>query len=226
VVSESEKNCLSLAGFTRRPISVVPNGVDSNSFRKLPGKRVIRESYNLGRDPVVVFVGNLDYPPNQEALQVLSSIIVPRVRREIPNAKFVIVGKNKGSLNLPGLIFTGFVNSVSDVLNIAQVAVAPLLHGSGTRLKILEYLSCGLPVVSTTVGAEGLAVRDGLDLFLEDNFEDFSRCVVNLLKDKGSALALGDRARALAETRYDWKIIVSGLEIAYEHLISGGFVRH
>jgi glycosyltransferase involved in cell wall biosynthesis len=168
----------------------------------------------------VVFVGNLSYVPNREAIQLLSSVIAPRVSEKIERVKFLVVGKLPSKLQLPGLVFTGFVDNLVDVLSISDVAVAPLFQGSGTRLKILEYFSCGLPVVSTSIGAEGLNVKEGVNIFIEDDLERFAFRIIELLENKRLASDVGRAARELARNTYDWKYIVQKLENSFCHLIS------
>jgi len=220
-VSDEEKRYLASIGLQKCKIEVVPNGVDTNLFAKSQEQRkTLRKKYDLKESQIVVFVGNLDYLPNREAVQILSSVIAPRVMDEIKDVKFFVIGRNREKLELPKLTFTGAVNSVSDILNISDVAVAPLLHGSGTRLKILEYFSCGLPVVSTSTGAEGLNIKDGVNIFIEDDLEDFSLCVIKLLKDKNLSTTVGKAARVLATSTYDWSQIIQRLEIALNLLFS------
>jgi len=224
-VSESESKYLVSMGFQRPKIQVVPNGVDTKSFVKSTEHNETRKEYGLEDSQIVTFVGNLDYSPNREAIQALSSVIAPRVLDEIKNAKFLVVGKSRDKIELPGLIFTGFVDDVSAVLNISDVAVAPLFHGSGTRLKILEYFSCGLPVVSTRIGAEGLDIRNGVNIFIEDNLESFASRIVELLKNKKLSTALGKAARTLATSTYDWTQITKALEVTLNNLLSEQFKK-
>jgi glycosyltransferase involved in cell wall biosynthesis len=211
VVSENERNFLASMGTQNCGMIVVPNGVDTQIFIKSPNRSELKIKYNTKNSRVVVFVGNLAYPPNHEAVTLLSTFIAPIVFRQIKNVKFVIVGKKQSDLKSPQLSFTGFVDNVPDVLSISDVAVAPLLHGSGTRLKILEYFSCGLPVVSTSVGAEGLDVEDGVNILIEDNLERFAMRIVELLTDPLLSNDIGNAGRKLAATTYDWKIITKEL---------------
>lgn len=224
-VSETEKKCLISAGFPKCKIEVIPNGVDTKLFAKSPEQIETRRKYGLEGFRTVVFVGNLGYLPNREAIQALSSVIAPRVLDEIKNAKFLVVGKKQDKMELAGLIFTGFVDDVSDVLSISDVAVAPLFHGSGTRLKILEYFSCGLPVVSTSIGAEGLDVKDGVNIFIEDNLESFALRIIELLENKNLSTAVGRAARVLVTSTYDWVQITRKLEIALNRLLAEQFMK-
>jgi glycosyltransferase involved in cell wall biosynthesis len=103
----------------------------------------------------------------------------------------------------------------------SDVAIAPLFHGSGTRLKILEYFSCSFPVVSTTVGVEGLDVKSGIHALVEDNMDTFAIGVIKLLKDRELAIRLGKTARELVVNNYDWKEVTMHLSKAYHNLLLG-----
>lgn len=224
-VSENEKDCLISNGFQQSSIKVIPNGVDTNAFGKASNLKDIQKKYRLENFRVVVFVGNLDYAPNREALQALSSVIAPKVLDKIKDVKFLVVGKMNDKIELPRLMATGFVDNVSDVLSISDVAVAPLFQGSGTRLKILEYFSCGLPVVSTSIGAEGLNAKDGVNIFIEDNLEVFALRIIELLKNKELSTAMGNAARVVATTTYDWKIITKKLEADLCNMLSEYYAK-
>jgi glycosyltransferase involved in cell wall biosynthesis len=211
-VSDEEKRYLVSTGFKKCNVEIIPNGVDTSFFSKSKKRKRTREEYGLQGSRIVVFVGNLDYLPNREAVRILSSEIVPKVLDQVKGVKFLVVGKSQEKMELPGLVFTGFVNNVSDILNISDIAVAPLFQGSGTRLKILEYFSCSLPVVSTSVGAQGLAIKDGANIFIEDDLENFALCIIELLKNKNLSTTVGKAARMLATSTYDWTQIVRRLE--------------
>ena len=217
-VSETEKQLLIASGVEKSKIFAAPNGVDTVSFQKSVDAQTIRKKYGFADSKIVVFVGNLSYLPNREAMQLISSTIAPKVNAEIPGAKFVVVGK-KPTQSLSGIYFTGFVDSVADVLKVSDVGIAPLLHGSGTRLKILEYFSSGIPVVSTSVGAEGIEVKDGENIFIADKPEDFAAQITKLLKDNALSFAVGQAGRELAE-RYDWKKIVEKLGSDYQSFLA------
>jgi len=223
-VSKAEKDCLVSFKIKENKIEVVPNGVDTTQFACYDSSK-IREKYALRTHGTVIFVGNMEYWPNREAVHVIASEIAPRVRKEIDDAKFLIVGRIPKEMSLHGLIFTGVVDSVAEFLAASDVAIAPLFQGSGTRLKILEYFSCCLPVVSTSVGAEGLDVADGMNIMIEDNIDEFSAKIVELLNDHESSLKLGKRARELVVEKYDWRRISSRLNEAYCNLLSRKNVR-
>jgi glycosyltransferase involved in cell wall biosynthesis len=218
-VSKKEKDYLASYKIKENRVEVVPNGVDTTLFVRYDSSN-IRARYALGRHRTVIFVGNMEYWPNREAVQAIAYEIAPRVRKEITDARFLVVGRTPREMALPGLIFTGVVENVAEFLAASDVAIAPLFHGSGTRLKILEYFSCGLPVVSTSVGAEGLDVADGMNIIVEDNMDEFSAKIVELLNDHESSLKLGKRARELVVEKHDWKRIAAKLNEAYFNLLS------
>lgn len=221
-VSPKEKEILLSMKFPREKIIVAPNGVDTQSFSTLVMKSNLantKKRYGLGNSKIVVFMGNLTYVPNLQALNLISSAIAPKVRKEISDVKFVVIGKKRETINLPNLIFTGYVDNVADLLAVSDVGIVPLLEGAGTRLKILEYLSSGLPVVSTSVGAEGLQVKNGCNIIIEDDIEVFANQIVQLLKN-GSLRSSMSKAGKVAAANYDWKKITDKLDSDYRVFLS------
>ena len=215
VVSEKEHSLLSgIVG--PECLEVVPNGVDCDFFSPLSvPDSGLRKRYGLADCAVVVFVGNLEYLPNQEAVNLIGHRIAPRVLNKFGNVKFLVAGRIPEGLHLPfskGLIFAGRVSSVPEVLGISDVAIAPLIQGSGTRLKVLEYLSSGLPVVSTSIGVEGLHLLDGVHVLVEDNIHKFPDRIVELLDDQRTARKLRENARRIVLGKYDWRVIVKKVE--------------
>lgn len=167
-------------------IDVVGNGFDKeNFFPNKKGGEKIREKYNVGKNPLVVFFGKLDYPPNKEAVYKIRWEILPNVLKKIRNAKFLIVGKEyEFDIEHEALAFTGLVDNIGDYVNAADVVIVPILAGSGTRIKILESIACGKTVVSTSKGAEGLV--NGLTkpfLKITDDWEAFSDYIVKAIKN-------------------------------------------
>jgi glycosyltransferase involved in cell wall biosynthesis len=157
--------------------------------------------------PVVLFQGNLDYPPNMDGAEWLADHIAPRIRATIPGTEVRLVGppaRSIKSLHRPGVVtVVGQVPFMEDELARATVAVVPVRFGSGTRVKILESFAHLIPVVSTTVGAEGLDVEDGVHLLLADDPEAFAAATVRLLGDPELRVRLTEGARSLYLERYD-----------------------
>jgi glycosyltransferase involved in cell wall biosynthesis len=216
-VSDQDKEFLIKYGIGQDRIMVMPNGVDTKAFTRSMNPTKIRTFYNLKDFYKVIFVGNMEYLPNQEAANLITSHIAPKVLSQIGNVKFLIVGRAPPEVltNSSDVVFTGVVENVTEFLDASDIGIAPLLQGSGTRLKILEYFSCGLPVVSTSIGAEGLDVENGVNILIEDEMDRFAIKIVDLLMNNELRRSLGIAARELVINKYDWAIIGKKLDTAY-----------
>jgi len=216
-VSEKDKEFLIKYGICQDRIMVIPNGVDTEAFAPSLNAAKIQTRLNLKDFYKVIFVGNMEYLPNQEAANIIVSRIAPSVLSQISNVKFLMVGRVKPELltSSSDVIFTGVVEDVAEFLGASDIALAPLFQGSGTRLKLLEYFSCGLPVVSTSIGAEGLDVENGVNILIEDSMDKFAIKVIDLLMNKDLRVRLGEAARELAMKEYDWRIIGKQLDKVY-----------
>jgi len=157
--------------------------------------------------PVLLFQGNLAYSPNIDGAEWLAASIAPRIRAAVPATEVRLVGRPGASvtrLHRDGVMtVVGQVPSMVPELARASVAVVPVRYGSGTRIKILESFAHRVPVVSTTMGAEGLDVEDGVHLLLADDPEEFAAVTVRLLGDAALRVRLSEAARARYLERYD-----------------------
>ena len=163
-----------------------------------------------GDDEAIVFSGNMEYHPNVTAVRFFRLEIWPRLRQQWPNLVWRLVGKNAAAVRRfttgdPRIEVAGPVVDAVCELARSRVAVVPLLTGSGTRLKILEAWAAGLPVVSTTIGAEGLPVRDGENALLADGAEAFATAVTRLLTCKELRRQIGGAGRLLLEKEFTWE---------------------
>jgi glycosyltransferase involved in cell wall biosynthesis len=195
-------------------VHVIDNGVDASRLQPLA---------EPGDSETILFVGTLRYAPNLDAVKFLRAQVWPYVRRACPRAKLVIVGQlpqdpDEFLRDSDGVDVMGAVDDLTPYYRRAAVVVAPLRAGGGTRLKVLEAMAVGRPVVSTTVGCEGLDVHDGAELLMADEPIAFAQHVVQLLGDPRRRAQLASRARALVERRYDWPIIGEKLLAAYEEI--------
>ncbi len=171
------------------------------------------------KEEVIVFSGNLEYHPNRAAVKFFARQVWPKLRQRWPRLRWRLIGKNPRSVRGllgqdPRIELTGPVEDAIAELAQARVAVAPMLSGSGTRVKILEAWAAGLPVVSTTIGAEGLDARDGDHLMLADTAEDFREAVSVLLGSHDWREELGRAGRHLFERNYTWEAAWSKLDEA------------
>jgi len=183
----------------------------------------------VGSPPTVLFQGTLRYPPNAEGARFLVNEVGPELRRLVPDVQVRLVGVSTPSLehldDPPRVTLVGRVDDITAELARADVVVVPLRIGSGTRLKVLEAFAHRIPVVSTTLGAEGLGAVDGVHLLLADEPEDVAAAVARLLADTQLRRSLADRAHQLYLDHYDEALVerrvadlaravVSGAEVA------------
>jgi GT2 family glycosyltransferase len=174
-----------------------------------------------GREPdTMLFLGSFRHLPNQEGLEWFTRYVLPRILEQRPNARLVVIGSDPPQRHtLPGnsdaIELVGFVEDVMEPLRRYSLFVCPILSGSGVRVKLLEAFASGIPVVSTTIGAEGLAQTDGDICGLADDPQEFADRAVRLLGDRSVARELATRARnSVVETR-DMRTITQKLELSY-----------
>jgi glycosyltransferase involved in cell wall biosynthesis len=185
--------------------SVDPNGADVAMLAGLPAG-----GGDAGR---ILFTGSLAYGPNGDGARWLIDELFPRIRQAVPDATLAIAGRGapgalrRAAADAPGVQLLGWVDDLAAELARAAVVVAPLRSGGGTRLKVLEALAAGRAMVATTIGAEGIAVRDGAHLRLADDEAAFADAVATLLRDDAQRARLGAAGRALVAERYEWSAI-------------------
>lgn len=154
----------------------------------------------------------MDWEPNIDAVDYFCAQIWPRIREEFPDAKFQIVGRRPATkvqrLASDSVEVTGTVRSVEEYLDKASVVVVPLRIGGGTRLKIFEAMAMGKALVSTSIGAEGLAVKSGHDLLLADDPSAFADAVLLLLRD-GEIRRRLEKAAVETAAQYDWSRVAA-----------------
>jgi sugar transferase (PEP-CTERM/EpsH1 system associated) len=208
VTSERERRAL-LRRLPDQRIEVVPNGVDLEFFTRSCAPALAEVPPEVEAGPRIVFTGAMNYFPNADAAVAFAATTWPRIRAQVPDATWQIVGKDplpavRQLAELPGVTVTGSVPDVRPYLAGAAVAIAPLLVGGGTRLKILEAFAMGLPVVATSLGCEGLDVTPEEHLLVADSPEAFADATVRCLQDPQLCAVLAAAGHALAEAEYGW----------------------
>ncbi len=202
-VSEADRHLL-LAANPRLRVDVVPNGVNTKAYRPLPMN---------GRSASLLFVGHMGYDPNIDAALFLTKDILPHIRRAVPDVELWLVGRNPSpavtQLQGDGVYVSGTVSDLLPYYERSTVCVVPLRAGGGTRLKILEAMALNRPVVSTTIGSEGLDAMDGEHLLNADRPEAFAVQVVRALRDRELSERLAANARQLVVSQYDWDTIAA-----------------
>ena len=214
-VSEDDRRRLESVAPGIRAASI-PTGVDTNYFTP--------NGYSERPDRLV-FSGSMDWHPNEDAVLHFADAILPRIRAEIPGVTLTVVGRNPTArlreIALRAeIIVTGTVDDVRPSIAEAAVYVVPLRAGGGTRLKIFEALAMAKPVVSTTVGAEGLALEPGRHFVAADDPSDFANAVVGLLRDPQRRKALGEAGRDLVEAHYSWPTVAREFEERCEEVVA------
>lgn len=199
VVSEQERQLL-LQNFAINPakIDVIPNCVQVDEYESLSRPLVADQ---------LVFSGSFRYSANYEAMVWFVGEVFPHILEHIPNAHLVITGDH-ASLPLPStknIILAGYVDDIRSLIASSYVSVAPLLSGGGTRLKILEAMAIGTPVVSTSKGAEGLDAVVGEHLFVGNSPEVFAQHVVRILKNNALREQVAKRAHQFVKEKYNWE---------------------
>jgi glycosyltransferase involved in cell wall biosynthesis len=197
-------------------IDDVPTGVDTTFFRPRGTER--RQPHNL------VFTGSMDWLPNEDAIRYFTEQIMPLIKQQLPDVTLTVVGRNPYPALLglgkrdASIIVTGRVEDVRPYMERAAAYVVPLRIGSGTRLKIYEAMAMEKPIVSTTVGAEGLPVRDGVELLLADSPSAFADAVVRVLSDEAFAERLGECSAKLVREQFGWDRVARRFGDICEHV--------
>jgi glycosyltransferase involved in cell wall biosynthesis len=196
---------------------LAPNGIDTARYAP---------AATVPAGPCAAFTGAMDYPPNVDAAAWFCEAILPAVRARLPGFMFRIVGRDptpqvRALARRPGVVVTGEVPEIAPHLADCLALVVPLRAGGGTRLKILEALALGRPVVATRLGAEGLGLADGETVLLAETAAQFADHLAALAGSPALRERLARQGRALVEARYDWRHCLSGLDRLYERLLNG-----
>jgi len=219
IVSVSDPDRQALTSLAPQTASVtVPNGIEIS--------RYVPEPLPATSPPLLVFTGKMDYRPNVDAMLWFGLYVLPLIHRQL-DVKLQIVGLDPhprlNSLRaVPDVELTGAVNDVVPYIHGASVYLTPMRVGGGTRFKILEALACARPVVSTSLGVEGIPLRDGEHLCIADDAKSFANAVLSLLRDQAAggerSRALGRAGRSFVEEHFTWERILPRLDAFHEQL--------
>jgi glycosyltransferase involved in cell wall biosynthesis len=182
--------------------------------------------HRQGCEPAFLFIGDFNYHPNSQAAEFFVTKIWPLIRAKVPSSELWLVGANRQAKILAwnghdGISVTGVVDSVSPYLERAMISIAPLLVGIGTRLKILEALAVGLPVVTTTIGVEGIDAQDGIHLLIADAPKEFATQCIRLLEDERLRERLAAAGKSLIKEKYDISIMAKSIIACYDRIEQG-----
>lgn len=208
-ISDDDADDFRRLGCTR-PIHVVPCGV------------TVPEPADCAPIPNSVgFIGSLDFRPNQEAVEWIAGELWPRVVERVPEARLSIAGSSAPKWlrrRMSNIDFRGGVDDATAFMNSISVMIAPLFAGGGMRIKVLEAMALGKPIVATTLGAGGLDVEHGRNILIADDAVSFADAVALLLRDPQLAARIGNAARETVRSRYDNDLLARGLLKFYESL--------
>ena len=214
VTSERERQKL-LALCPDANIQVIPNGVDAAYYSAKEVREACRRYGFVSSKQTILFVGSMDFHANIYAVTWFARHVWPEIARTFPHIDFTIVGRNPSpevcALESDRIHVTGTVDDVRPYYASAIAVVAPIRSGSGTRLKILEAMAAGVPVVSTRLGAEGVDVEDGVHLLLANSGEEIAAAIRLVVSSGETRLRLVVAARELVSRRYDWSGIGENL---------------
>jgi len=214
VVSRHERQLAMKAIPTFHPFKVIPNCVQLDEYRDFQASPQAN---------TLIFSGSFGYQPNYEAMCWFLREVFPLIQRQIPGVHLTITG-NHGDRALPShnnVTLTGYVDDVRPYITRSWASLAPIHYGGGTRLKILEAMALGIPVVATTKGAEGLDVRHNEHLLIADTPESYTAEVIHLLCEPGLRARLAKNAYNLMQQHYDWRMIIPEFVTLAEQVVQG-----
>jgi len=215
LISEKDKEYLKKTNDSGN-LEVVPNGIDLNKFA------YFGEAYDRNS---IVFLGNMRTVPNEDAVFYFIKEVFPLIKKELPSARFTIIGDSptKGLLRLagsrPDIHITGYVEDVRKFLNTAALSVAPMRLGAGMQNKILESMSVGVPVITTSIGLEGLSACPGKEILVEDSPELFAKQAVKMMKEGSFRRHISLEGRQLVEKIYSWENALKRLDGILHELV-------
>jgi glycosyltransferase involved in cell wall biosynthesis len=210
VVSEQDRKLLSRVAPTRTPIHIIPNCIQLADY----------QTYEDARPNTLIFTGPFQYHANYDAMVWFLREVYPHIQAQIPDVHLSITGKHT-NLPLPSahnVTLTGFVDQIQPLIARAWISLAPIRIGGGTRLKILEAMALGTPVVATSKGAEGLNVENDVHLLIADTAEAFAEAVIRLLQNPGLRQRLAANARQIVREMYDWDTVMPRFLSLVEHI--------
>ncbi|MFH1706045.1 MAG: glycosyltransferase family 4 protein [Patescibacteria group bacterium] len=221
LIAVSKNDKVLMEKMSGRKADIVANGVDETLFTP---KRVFKY-----RKPTILFgVANFKWMQNKEGVVNLIRFIWPKIKKRIPQAQLVIAGRHsKEFIESTGLVknndrsvIVGEVNRPSDIYRKSWVLVAPMKSGGGSRTKFFEAMACGLPIITTNQGIEGIEAKEGQEVLVGNTFEELTKLTVKILKNKQLREKIGQSGKKLVEKRYSWKESASQLLKIYQDTCS------
>lgn len=217
VVSEVDRQHLLAHGADAERLMTVPVGVQQHV--------VGRPAYSGPEENAVVFLGKMSYHPNQDAVLYFAREVFPGLRAKVPDLTFYVVGGNPGRevkalTSQPGIVVTGFVEDPYRYLERAKAVIAPIRFGAGIQNKVLEGMALARPVVTSSLGAEGIEGEDGRDFLIADQPQEITHAVLRCLEDEALRRRLGAQGRRIIEQNFTWSRIGLRLRHTMESMLA------
>jgi glycosyltransferase involved in cell wall biosynthesis len=226
-VTEEDKQILSQFSIPNSQFTIIPICVDPSEIPVVERNPEVKN---------IISIGTMFWPPNVDGVLWFAREVFPLVRQQVPEARFYIVGKNPpkevrrlrvarsklrsndqpSAISHQPIVVTGYVEDPTPYFADSAVFIVPLRAGGGMRVKILDAWARGIPIVSTTIGSEGIEVREGENILIADTPRDFAQAVVRAIRDKELAQRLAENGRRWVEEKYDWRIIYPKLDEVYD----------
>lgn len=210
VVFQSESDRRQFTCSADTVTEVIPNGADYEAISQGGDHERLRRQLGIHDGATIcLFIGACDYEPNRAAAKLIDHRLAP----SLPDTEFLIVGRNPPNVSRENVYTPGFVEDLPGALELADIALCPLAMGSGTKLKMMDYLAAGLPIVTTSVGAEGIALEDRKTALIRDTIPEIKNAIVELQQSAPLAATLSENSKSLGK-RHSWVELLS----SYEHV--------
>ena len=214
-MSGQDRQIMLKATRSQKQIDIVANGVDTKFFAQIKPQK--------HKFPTILFVGNFKWLPNKDAAVFLAQEIWPLIKSQLPQARLWIVGANptpeiKRLSRISDVVVEGEIADIRDAFSRADILLAPIRNGRGTKYKVLEAMATGLPVVTTPLGIDGLDVVPGRHALVATTAQNLATQTVRLINTKSLGEKIAAAAKSLVTQKYNWSIISSNLDRIYQEL--------
>lgn len=205
----------------KEKVTFVPSGCPILDLPDKKCKNDVKENIGIDSDKLIIFFhGLFSHLPNKDAFKTIENYIAPKFEEMGERVLFVVGGTGVPKFERANIKSLGFVENLYSVMSIADIAIVPIIQGAGTKLKVLDYLSTGLPIVTTKKGIEGINANNGEEAIIVDDVNDaFINAIKYLIDNEQERKRIGANARRLAEEEYDWNKIGEKLDKLYKGIL-------
>lgn len=216
-VSEEERNILiEKYSLNKEKITVIPSGCNVTNISNIKKEKdTIKKQLGIDTEKIILFFhGAYMHPANKEAIEIIKNNISPKFRNS--DCIFLIGGLDVPKFEFGNVKSLGYIENLEKILSIVDIAIVPLMRGTGTKLKIFDYMNAGIPIISTKKGIEGIKTHTYDNSIIVNGIDDLNNAINYLMHNKKERNRIGANARKLAENEYDWIKIREKLENLFE----------